>query len=46
MANIIHILKDGTQKTDLTGHVVKASDAPAVYDLIHRMNRERKEKSA
>ena len=31
---VYHILKDGTVKTDITGHVVKISDVPQVYDLI------------
>lgn len=43
---VIHILKDGTKKTDLTGHIVKIADAPAVYELIHRMNQKRKERTA
>lgn len=47
MSVVKHILADGAQKTDITGHVVKASDAPAVYELIHRMNKEtQKGKSA
>lgn len=46
MAQITHILADGTKKTDITGHIVKIADAPAVYELIHRMNKERKEKTA
>lgn len=31
---VFHILKDGTVKTDITGHVVKVSDVPQAYDLI------------
>lgn len=31
---VYHILKDGTVKTDLTGHIVKVKDVPQVYDLI------------
>lgn len=31
---IYHILKDGTRVDDITGHVVKMSDAEALYTLI------------
>ena len=34
---VYHVLKDGTRKTDITGHVVKISDAEALYQLIHDM---------
>ena len=29
-----HILKDGTEVKDITGHVVKMDDARAVYVLL------------
>lgn len=32
---IIHVLADGSQKTDITGHVVKNSDA--IYEIITRI---------
>ena len=31
-----HILKDGTVKHDITGHVVKKADAPTVYNIIKK----------
>ena len=31
---VYHVLKDGTVKTDISGHIVKMSDVPQVYDLI------------
>lgn len=31
---ITHIMKDGTVKKDITGHVVKADDVPPVYMLM------------
>ena len=40
---IIHILKDGTILTDISGHVVKMEDARTVYALMDKMN-ERKGK--
>lgn len=33
-----HILKDGTELHDISGHVVKRQDAKAVYALIERIN--------
>jgi len=35
---IVHILKDGTRLTDISGHVVKLKDAKAVYDLMDKIN--------
>lgn len=35
---IIHIMKDGTIKKDITGHVVKMEDAPGVYQLFDAIN--------
>ena len=37
--NIIHVLADGTQKTDITGHVVKKKDAEALYEIFTRIKR-------
>lgn len=31
---VYHILRDGTVKTDITGHVVKVEDAEPVYRLL------------
>lgn len=33
-----HILSDGTVLKDITGHVVKVSDAPDLYNLIDSIN--------
>ena len=38
---IKHVLKDGTTVTDITGHIVRMSDAQAVYKLADKMNNER-----
>ena len=35
---IIHVLADGTQKTDITGHVVKKKDTE-IYEIITRIKR-------
>ena len=34
---VYHIMKDGTTKTDITGHIVKIEDAEPVYRLINDM---------
>lgn len=39
---ITHILKTGEVKKDITGHVVKMSDAETVYLLIDRINSEKR----
>lgn len=39
MAIVINILRDGTRAGDLTGHVVKISEAEAVYRLMDSINR-------
>lgn len=31
---VFHVMKDGTVKTDIRGHIIKISDVPQVYDLI------------
>jgi hypothetical protein len=36
---VTHVLKDGSVKQDITGHVVKKEDAPKFYDLIERVRR-------
>ena len=41
---IVHILKDGTKLTDISGHVVKLKDAKAVYDLMDKINQKAKRK--
>ena len=42
MITINHVLRDGTRKNDVTGHIVRRSDAPGVYALAAKM-RNRKE---
>lgn len=41
---VYHILKDGTVKRDITGHVVKIEDAVQVYDIAQKMSARRKTK--
>lgn len=36
---VIHILKDGSRPKDITGHIVKASEAIALYDTMKNLNR-------
>lgn len=46
---VTHVLKDGTVLPDITGHIVKRSDAKAVYDLMEQINKKqlrKKEKGA
>ena len=35
---VYHILKDGSVKEDITGHVVKYEDAETLYRYIHNLN--------
>lgn len=35
---VVHILKDGTVLKDITGHIVRVEDAPALYQLIDTIN--------
>ena len=39
MGEVINILRDGTRLTDMTGHIVKISDAEVVYKLMDAINR-------
>lgn len=41
---IRHHLKDGRILTDITGHIVKKEDVPAVYSLIDQINKEKRAK--
>lgn len=34
-----HILRDGTELKDITGHKVTKEDAPMVYQIIEQMQR-------
>lgn len=36
---VIHILKDGSRVTDISGHVVKIDEAKTAYSLLDRINR-------
>lgn len=35
---VYHVLADGTVTKDITGHVVKMSDAEAIYHLMSKIN--------
>lgn len=35
---VIHILKDGSTVTDISGRVVKVEDAGAIYQLFNNIN--------
>lgn len=42
---IRHVLKDGTELSDITGHIVRMKDAEQFYSLLDEINSEnRKEK--
>ena len=36
--SVIHILKDGSRVEDITGHIVKVSDAEPIYRLMADIN--------
>lgn len=40
---VINISKDGKRLSDLSGRVIRKSEAAPVYDLIRRLNAEREE---
>lgn len=37
--SVIHVLKDGSRVNDITGYVVRVSDASALYRLINDLNK-------
>ena len=39
---VYHILKDGTQLTDITGHIVKIEDAEPLYRFLDNVNHQRR----
>lgn len=39
---VIHILKDGSRPKDITGHIVRMSDAESLYNRMKNMRRESK----
>lgn len=41
---VIHVLKDGSEIDDITGHVVKMDDAGTLYSLIREINRKSEKK--
>lgn len=38
MPVIHHLLKDGTEVSDITGHMIKADDFEALYQVVNRIN--------
>ncbi len=46
MANVIHILKDGTEVKDITGHVIKAAEFKVLYEVIDRIQQKEGEADA
>ena len=36
---VAHVLKDGTRLDDIAGHIVRVTDAEAVYGLMDYLNR-------
>lgn len=36
--NIRHILKDGTEVEDVTGHVIKAKEHSVLYEIINKIS--------
>lgn len=38
--NIKHVLKDGTQVSDISGRVIKAKDYPVLYEVVNRIQKE------
>lgn len=36
---VIHVLKDGSVVTDITGYVVKIQDAAPLYHLLHTLGK-------
>lgn len=43
---IRHILKDGTEVPDISGHVIKAAEHTALYEAINRIQKKGKEGGA
>lgn len=41
---VIHILKDGTQLKDITGHVIRMTDAESFYSLLDAVNKRKTKK--
>ena len=43
---VYHVLRDGTVKTDITGHVVKVEDAEPVYRLLTSITKESRKRDS
>lgn len=39
-----HIMRNGTIRTDIDGHIVKRADVREVYNLIEQINKRKGEK--
>ena len=46
MITIKHVLKDGTQLDDITGHVIKAADFPLLYEVINSIEKKEGDENA
>lgn len=44
MIKVHHILKDGTKVDDVAGRVIKAKEHSVLYEVINRINEERRRK--
>lgn len=42
MANIRHVLKDGTEVDSIEGRVIKASEFKVMYEVLNRIKKEEK----
>lgn len=42
---VIHVLKDGSEVEDITGHVVRVEDAEPLYKMIRGINRKSETKN-
>lgn len=45
MVMIRHVLKDGTEVSEITGHVIKADQFEVLYEVINRIGKKVKEQS-
>lgn len=44
MITIKHVLKDGTEVTDISGKVIKAKEHSVLYEVINRINEGKKKR--
>lgn len=40
---VYHVMKDGSIKTDISGHVIKMSDVPTLYNILHNIKKKPKQ---